>query len=143
MPAADEGRLLEIALIENIQREDLNPIEEAAAYRRLMDEFDLTQEEVAQRVGKDRSTVANSLRLLRLPEAVAPTWPGPLSMGHARALRRRSTTRRRLEIAREVIERGLSVRQVEGLVRRLLSTPVQGALRPRASTSTRAPRRTT
>src|SRR5580765_2307870 len=83
----DEGALLEMALIENIQREDLNPIEEALAYRRLSDQFGMTQEAIAVAVGKDRATVANVLRLLRLPEEVrADVAGGTLSMGHARAL---------------------------------------------------------
>src|SRR4029077_7899977 len=83
----DERSLLEMALIENIQREDLNPIEESLAYRRLADEFQLTQEQIASAVGKDRATVANHLRLLKLPEEVRnDVASGRLSMGHARAL---------------------------------------------------------
>jgi ParB family chromosome partitioning protein len=83
----DDGKLLEWALIENLQREDLNPIEEAQAYRRLLDEFHFTQEQIARAVGKDRSSVANTLRLLRLPESVRDeVAAGRLSMGHARAL---------------------------------------------------------
>jgi ParB family chromosome partitioning protein len=95
-----DDKRLEIALIENIQREDLNPIEEAAAYRRLADDLHLTQEKIAQAVGKDRASIANYLRLLRLPEEVrAEIASGRLSMGHARALvapatRRRSAARR-------------------------------------------------
>src|SRR3954470_2147742 len=82
-----EKESFELALIENIQREDLNPVEEAEAYRRLIEEHGLTQEELAARVGKDRSTVANALRLLRLPEAIKQAIvAGALSMGHARAL---------------------------------------------------------
>ncbi len=139
VPAADEGRLLQMALIENIQREDLNPIEEAAAYRRLMDEFHLTQEEVAQAVGKDRATVANCLRLLRLPEAVrADLASGRLSMGHARALAAIHDPAQVSKIAREAIERGLSVRQVEGVVRRLLSTPAKARPAKSVDVHTRA-----
>src|SRR5204863_1362069 len=82
-----EGDALQIALIENIQREDLNPIEEANAYHQLHDEFGLTQEEISKRVGKERSTVANFLRLMKLPEGVKKLLAsGQLSMGHARAI---------------------------------------------------------
>ena len=87
VPAGHDGQLLEMALIENIQREDLNPIDEAAAYERLSTEFSMTQEEIAAAVGKDRSSVANYLRLLKLPQEVrAEIAGGRLSMGHARAL---------------------------------------------------------
>ena len=91
-----DDRLLAAALIENIQREDLNPIEEAHAYRRLADEFHLTQEQIAESVGKDRSSIANYLRLLKLPHEVRESVAaGALSMGHARALARHSPTRPR------------------------------------------------
>src|SRR5207248_3028394 len=90
--SGDERSLLEMALIENIQREDLNPIEEAIAYRRLADEFQMTQEDIAAAVGKDRTSVANYLRLLKLPDEVrAEVAAGTLSMGHARALLALST----------------------------------------------------
>lgn len=115
---ADE-KLLEVALIENIQREDLNPIEEAQAYRRLVDEFGLTQDAVATAVGKDRSTVANSLRLLRLPAEVrAEVAAGRLSMGHARALLALTDEAAQRQTARDVLARGLSVRDVELLVKK-------------------------
>jgi len=112
--------LLELALIENIQREDLNPVEEAAAYQRLVEQFGLTQEQVAGAVGKDRSSVANYLRLLKLPEEVrADLASGTLSMGHARALLALTDAAAQRHAAREVISRGLSVRDTEALVKRL------------------------
>ncbi len=115
-----ERSLLEMALIENIQREDLNPIEEALAYRRLADEFQLTQEAIATAVGKDRATVANTLRLLKLPEEVrAEVASGALSMGHARALLALASETEQLNAAREVIARALSVRETESLVKKV------------------------
>lgn len=115
-----EDWALEMALIENIQREDLNPIEEAAAYRNLMERFDLTQEEVAQRVGKDRSTVANALRVLRLPERVREDVIfGRLSMGHARALLALDGEADLLEARAQVVGKNLSVRETEALVKRV------------------------
>jgi len=116
----DEGALLEMALIENIQREDLNPIEEALAYRRLSDQFGMTQEAIAVAVGKDRATVANVLRLLRLPEEVrADVAGGTLSMGHARALLGLTNEASQRQLARDVIARSLSVRETESLVKKL------------------------
>ena len=112
--------LLEMALIENIQREDLNPLEEAMAYRRLADEFQLTQETIAAAVGKDRATVANHLRLLRLPEEVrAEIGTGRLSMGHARALLALEGEADQRRTARDVIARSLSVRETESLVKKI------------------------
>lgn len=112
--------LLELALIENVQREDLNPIEEAAAYQRLAEEFHLTQEQIASAVGKDRSSVANYLRLLKLPDEVrADLASGALSMGHARALLALADAAAQRHAAREVIARGLSVRDTEALVKKL------------------------
>jgi ParB family transcriptional regulator, chromosome partitioning protein len=112
----------EIALIENIQREDLNPVEEAEAYKRLIEEHGLTQEELAARVGKERSTVANALRLLRLPEAIKDAIvDGQLSMGHARALLAISDEGDLRKAATRVIAENLSVRAVEALVQRLKS----------------------
>lgn len=113
---------LELALVENIQRENLNPIEEARAYRRLADQFQRTQEEIAQAVGKDRATVANYQRLLTLPSEVqADVGTGGLSMGHARALigLPNSPTQRR--VARDIRARDLSVRETEALVKKLLA----------------------
>ncbi len=112
----------ELALIENIQREDLNPVEEAEAYRRLIDEHGLTQEALAARVGKDRSTVANALRLLRLPDAIKRAIvTGDLSMGHARALLAISDEGDLRKAAEKVVAEGLSVRAAEALVQRLKS----------------------
>ncbi|MGZ7040156.1 MAG: ParB/RepB/Spo0J family partition protein [Thermoanaerobaculia bacterium] len=109
-----EGDALQIALIENIQREDLNPMEEAMAYRQLHEEFGLTQEEISRRVGKERSTVANFLRLLRLPEAVKSLLAGgQLSMGHARALLAVDSAKKQEQLAERVVKRSLNVRQTE------------------------------
>ena len=120
-----EDWALEMALIENIQREDLNPIEEAEAYRHLMSSFDLSQEEVAKRVGKERSTVANAVRLLRLPRSVQDdVTVGRLSMGHARALLSLESGARLQEARDQVVKKQLSVRQTEELVKRLKSAPV-------------------
>jgi ParB family chromosome partitioning protein len=119
-----DEKLLEVALIENVQRENLNPIEEAAAYRRLVDEFRLTQEQVATAVGKDRASVANYLRLLRLPEAVqADVARGAIAMGHARAILGLESAEAQLRAARDVVARALSVRETEGLVRKLSKPP--------------------
>lgn len=115
-----EDWALEIALIENIQREDLNPLEESTAYRHLMDSFDLSQEEVAKRVGKDRSTVANALRLLRLPNKVkADLLANRLSMGHARALLALETDEDITEASEEIVRKKLSVRETEKLVKKI------------------------
>jgi len=109
-----EGEALQLALIENIQREDLNPMEEAAAYHQLHQEFGLTQEEISRRVGKERSTVANFLRLLKLPEMVKKLLAsGQLSMGHARALLALDSAKKQEHLADRVVKRGLSVRQTE------------------------------
>jgi len=114
-----EDRLLAVALIENIQREDLNPIEEAHAYRRLADEFHLTQEQIADAVGKDRSSIANTVRLLRLPQEVrGNVASNALSMGHARAILALADEAAQLRLARDVIARSLSVRETEALVKK-------------------------
>jgi ParB family chromosome partitioning protein len=111
---------LEIALIENIHRQDLNPIEEAEAYRRLINDFDLTQDQVSQRVGKNRATVANYLRLLKLSKPIKEDLAsGRLSMGHARALLGIETDRDREEARRQIVRKNLNVRQLEHLVQRL------------------------
>jgi ParB family chromosome partitioning protein len=108
------GDALQIALIENIQREDLNPIEEAAAYHQLHEEFGLTQGEISRRVGKERSTVANFLRLLKLPESVKRLLAsGQLSMGHARALLAVESAKKQEQLAERVVKRNLNVRQTE------------------------------
>jgi ParB family transcriptional regulator, chromosome partitioning protein len=114
-----EDRLLAVALIENIQREDLNPIEEAVAYRRLSDEYRLTQEQIAEAVGKDRSSIANYVRLLRLPQEVrANVASNALSMGHARALLALPDEHAQLRLARDIVSRSLSVRETETLVKK-------------------------
>jgi ParB family chromosome partitioning protein len=114
-----EARAFEMALVENLQRTDLNPIEEAEGYQRLMAEFGYTQETLASRVGKDRSTVANALRLLKLPPAVREmVISGRLSMGHARALLGLESDGAIERLARQTLARDHSVRQVETLVRR-------------------------
>ena len=113
-----EDWALEIALIENIQREDLNAMEEAFAYQNLVQNFDLTQEEVAKRVGKERSTVANAIRLLRLPAAVQrDVVAGVLSMGHARALLAFDNEKQILQLQSRIVASGLSVRETEALVK--------------------------
>jgi len=115
-----DSELLAVSIIENIQRADLNPLEEADAYHRLMTEFSLTQEQVADRVGKGRPTVANFLRLRSLVEPIqASILSGELSMGHARALLSAESGARQLAAWRRVIKEGLSVRETEALVRRL------------------------
>jgi ParB family transcriptional regulator, chromosome partitioning protein len=115
-----EAWAFELALIENIQREDLNPIEEAEAYRNLIDGFDLSQEEAAKRVGKDRSTVANALRLLRLPQKVRDDVVAVrLTMGHARALLSLEDEGDLLEAREQVVNKKLSVRETEALVKRI------------------------
>ncbi|MGE3276016.1 MAG: ParB/RepB/Spo0J family partition protein [Vicinamibacterales bacterium] len=134
---ADGQRLLEMALIENIQREDLNPIEEAHAYQRLVDDFRLRQEDIATQVGKDRSSVANYLRLLKLPaEVQANVASGALSMGHARALVTVAEEAEQRRLAREIIARGLSVRETEGLVKK--PAPKAPKEPPRKDVHTRA-----
>lgn len=115
-----ENEIMEISLIENIQRENLNPIEEAQAYRTLMEEFHLTQEEVAEKVSKSRSAVTNSLRLLKLSKQVQELlMEGKISTGHARALLSIAEEEVQIEMAKRVVEEALSVREVERLVKSL------------------------
>jgi ParB family chromosome partitioning protein len=115
---ANDSEALELALIENLQRENLNPVEEARAFQRLADEFGLGQEDIAQRVGKSRSTVTNSLRLLQLPsDVLAQLESGALSAGHARTLLGLDSTQAQAAVARDVLARRLSVRDTEQLVR--------------------------
>jgi ParB family chromosome partitioning protein len=115
-----EESLLEISLIENIQREELSPIEEARAFRKLIDQLKVTQEEVAQRVGKDRSTITNSLRLLKLPAEIQRlVEEEKLSMGHARALLALDSAEQQLVAAARVINHQLSVRETERLVKQM------------------------
>ena len=118
-----EKEILELSLVENIQRENLNPIEEARAYKRLMDEFGLSQEEVAQRVSKSRSAVANSLRLLKLEENVQKmVIDGQITMGHARALLPLEIPEEQLSTAQEIVEKQLSVRETEKKVKEILGS---------------------
>lgn len=127
-----EEDVFEWALIENIQREDLNPIEEAEAYRRLLDGTKMTQEQLSHRVAKDRSTIANALRLLKLPEEVRrQVIAGAISMGHARALLSLESADHMVKMARDVVKRGLSVREVERMVRALRKA-AEGGDKPEA-----------
>lgn len=135
----DDTRSLQEALVENVQREDLNAIEEALAYQQLVDEFSLTQEEVATAVGRSRSTVANTLRLLHLPpEVQAMVADGRLTAGHARALLGLDDHAALLSLAARIEEKGLSVRETEDAVRRANEPPTPpaptptGAVRPAA-----------
>lgn len=115
----DERELLELALVENLQRSDLNPVEEAEAYRALGDRFGLSQQEIATQVGKGRSTVANALRLLDLPEAVLDLLrSGELSAGHARPLLALDDSAEQLRLAREASAEGLTAREIEAKTRR-------------------------
>ena len=134
---ADE-HLLELALVENIQREELNAIEEAQAFHRLQDEFRLTQEEIARRVGRDRTTVANTLRLLRLPRELREMVAGGrLDAGHARALLALDRAEDQVALGREAARKGLSVREVERRVA-LLRAPRGAAAAARKDANTRA-----
>lgn len=117
---ANDQQLLELALLENLQREDLNAVEIALSYKRMMEELEYTQEQVAERMGKDRSTVANFIRLLKLPPDIQlAVRNNELSMGHARALINVDTVDQQLFIFKEIRNKGLSVRQTETLVRNL------------------------
>ena len=134
-----DERLLAAALIENIQREDLNPIEEAQAYRRLADDLSLTQEQIAEAVGKDRSSIANYVRLLRLPNEVRETVAaGALSMGHARAILGLPDESAQLRVAREVVARHLSVRETEALVSKAGQPAAPAKAEPPTDANTRA-----
>jgi ParB family chromosome partitioning protein len=114
-----EEMALEMTLVENLQREDLNPIEQARAFQRLTDEFSLTQEQVAERTGKDRATIANVLRLLKLEEPIQDLLEeGRLSAGHGRALLAIAESKARLQLARRIARGGMTVRQVERLAAR-------------------------
>lgn len=130
---------LELALVENIQRADLTPLEEAEAYQQLVDGFDLTQEQVAAKVGKSRVAVANSLRLLNLSQPVkASLAQGRISEGHARALLGLAGSDEQVAVLKLVLEKGLNVRQVEELVRRQADRPVRRLSRAPSSPETRA-----
>ena len=134
VPDGADKELLELALVENIQRENLNAVDEALAYRRLADDFGLTQEQIAAAVGKDRTSVANVMRLLKLPDEVrADVVSGALSMGHARALLSLADAPAQRHAAREVISKGLSVRETELLIKKLASpAPNPGSSAPEA-----------
>lgn len=115
-----DSEMLELSLIENIQRENLNPIEEAEAYKRLMEQFHLTQEEISKKVGKDRTTIANMVRLLRLPPEIKLSLAeGKITMGHARAFLSLDGVDKQKLLWKRLLSGGLSVRQTESLVRRL------------------------
>ncbi len=117
-------QMLELALVENLQREDLNPLEAAAAYQQLVEEFGMTQQQVADRVGKNRVTVTNTLRLLKLPEQVQDALLAEkISEGHARAMLRLRGEGAQMQVLEAIIKRGLSVRQTEELVRRMVEEP--------------------
>lgn len=133
---ANDQELLELALLENLQRENLNAVEIALSYKRLMEELDYTQEQVAERMGKDRTTVTNYIRLLKLPPDIQlAVRTGALSMGHARALINVDTIDKQLYVYHQVKQKELSVRQTEALVRQLyksapVKTAVKGGLPP-------------
>lgn len=127
---ANDAELLELALLENLQREDLNAIEIGLSYKRMMDELNHTQEQVAERMGKERSTVANYIRLLKLPPDIQlSVRNGELSMGHARALINIDTVDKQLYVFNEIKNKGLSVRQTEELVRNLYKTEKPAAVK--------------
>jgi len=131
----DDKALLTLALVENLQRADLNPIEEAEGYSRLVSEFDLTQQEVATIVGKDRSTVANSLRLLNLPVVIrAMVQESRLTVGHARALLAITSERVMVDLAREAVAKNLSVRDVERRVKQATMSTRPPSTKPAGAT---------
>lgn len=131
--SADHQQSLEMALIENLQREDISPLEAAAAYRAFVQEFDLTQEEIAQRVGKSRAAIANSLRLLKLPDQILDSLSeGAITEGHARALLQFETETEQLLMHSRILAKGLTVREVEK----------QARVSETKSTKSRTPRRT-
>jgi len=120
----DDADALELSLIENVQREELNPIEEAHAYKRLCDEFSFTQEKIGQTIGKDRTTIANTMRLLLLPEKIQNyVTDNKLTMGHARAALSIEGEKAKIKFCERVINRGLSVRQAENLAKSIASKP--------------------
>ena len=121
---ADDQKAMELALIENLQRQDLNPVEEALGYQSLMEDFGLTQESAAQRVGKSRPAVANALRLLSLPDGILEkVRDGSLSAGHARAILAIKSEKKQLEAMQKIIALGLSVRQAELLCKNMTKEP--------------------
>ena len=131
---ANDSQLLELSLLENLQRKDLNAIEIALSYKRLMDELEYTQEQVAERMGKERSTVANYIRLLKLPPDIqVAVRTGVITMGHARALINVDVVDKQLYIFNEIKKSGLSVRQTEELVRKQYTPAVKLAIKPTLS----------
>ncbi len=139
----EDSALLTVALVENLQRSDLNPIEEAEGYQRLVEEFSLTQQQIAQAVAKDRSTIANALRLLQLPATIRSMLiGGQLTVGHARALLAVTDESARIELARQAISRGYTVRDLERLAKPPVASEAtgseirgRGSERPGASTT--------
>jgi ParB family chromosome partitioning protein len=132
---ASDQEAFVLALVENIQREELNPIEEAVAFKRLVEEFTLSQEDLAKAVGKDRTTISNTLRLLKLPQEIqAAVMSGELSMGHARALVAIQNPAEQKTLFQQVLERGMSVREVENFVK----TETQNPLRKKRKTPERS-----
>lgn len=132
---ANDQQLLELALLENLQRENLNAIEIALSYKRMMEELDYTQDKVAERMGKERSTVTNYIRLLKLPPDIQlAVRNGSLSMGHARALVNVDVVDKQLYIFKEIKDKGLSVRQTEDLVRKIY-TPGGKSVKPESKNS--------
>ncbi len=130
-----DGASLEMAIIENVQREDLNCIEEAMAYQQLLDEFQLSQDEISVRVGKNRATIANMLRLLRLPQAIREDLTNAkMTMGHARALLSLDSAEDQVEIRDQIIRRKLSVRETERKVNEVLRKNKKGTQPERGAT---------
>ena len=136
---ATPQQMLELALVENLQREDLNPLEAATAYQQLVEEFEMTQQQVADRVGKNRVTVTNTLRLLNLPDRVKDALLAEeISEGHARAILRLRGEKARVEVLEVIIKRGLSVRQTEQLVKRMVEEPQRSPKRREKSPEVKA-----
>ena len=131
---ADDRRVMELGLIENLQREDLNPMEEALGYQALVQDYGLTQEEAAQRVGKSRPAVANAMRLLALPDAIqALLGEGKLSAGHGRAILSVPDSALQKKLAQKVVQEGLSVRQTEAMAKRLAQADAEASPVPKAA----------
>ncbi len=134
-----DDEALEIALIENIQRDNLNPIEEAKAYQRLSEEFSMTQEQISEKVGRDRASISNMMRLLRLPDKIKEEiYLGRVSMGHAKAILMLDSEQSQLELCLKIIRRGLSVREAEYFVKRKIVGKARPARPRKHSTEVRA-----
>lgn len=126
MEITSEDQMLELALIENIQREDLNPIEQAKAFQQLLKEYGLTQEQVSKKIGKDRATIANFVRLLKLPDIIQQSLrKNEISMGHARAIMGLSSRGDQMQVWRKTVKEGWSVRHVEKVIRDIASKPAK------------------